>query len=120
MKKILMILTVALFATACSDLENIESAPVNLGAIPTSTKILSATTSGSKVTVKYNLTTGAKYSVQVYKFGTLDPIKTLPLTADSSIVTKVYEFTDLESGLYDLTLTDVAGATTKQPLIIKR
>ena len=120
MKKILMILTVALFATSCSDIEQIESTPINLGAAPTSTKILSALTTGSKVTVKYSLTAGAKYSVQVYKFGELDPVKTLPLTADSSIVTKVYEFTDLENGIYDLTLTDVAGATTKQPLIIKR
>ena len=115
-----MILTVALFATACSDIEQFDNTPVNLGAAPTSTKILSATTAGSKVTVMYSVTAGAKYSVQVYKFGTLDPVKTLPLTADSDIVTKVYEFTDLENGIYDLTLTDVAGATTKQPLIIKR
>ena len=120
MKKVLLV-TVALFATACSDIDVMTTTPeINLGSVPLSTKILSTTTSGDKVIVKYSLTTGAKYSVQVYKFGTLDPIKTLPLTADSSIVTKVYEFTDLENGLYDLTLTDVAGATTKQPLIIKR
>ena len=121
MKK-LILLTVVLFATvACQDINQLEEAPmINLGAKATNTKIVSAITSGSKVTVMYSVTSGAKYSVQVYKFGESSPAKTLPLTADSSIVTKVYEFTDLEDGIYDLTLTDISGTSVKQPLIIKR
>lgn len=119
MKKLLAL--VALFAiVGCQDIEVIESMPINLGAKATSTQILSVVPVGSKVTVLYNLTVGAKYSVQVYEFGATDPIKTLPLTAQEEITTKVYEFTDLADGLYDLTLTDVDGVSIKKPLIIKR
>jgi hypothetical protein len=81
---------------------------------------LSVISQGDKATVTYNLTVGAKYSVQVYEFGKVEPTKTLPLTAQEEIVTKVYDFTDLKDGIYDLTLTDVAGVSIKKPLIIKR
>jgi hypothetical protein len=56
----------------------------------------------------------------VYEFGKTEPTKTLPLTAEEEIVTKVYDFKDLQDGIYDLTLTDVAGVSIKKPLIIKR
>lgn len=106
---------------SCSDLDVLnEDTSMQLGAKPKNTEILSAITSGSKVTVMYNLTVGAKYSVQVYAFGAAEPAKTLPLTAEEEITTKVYDLADLPDGLYDLTLTDTEGATTKKPLIIKR
>lgn len=122
MKKYLSLAIVLLLVVSCSDLETLEtpSNEIKLGATPTSTKILNAISQGSKVTVTYNLTVGAKYSVQVYGFGDKEPKKTLPLTADTEITTKVYEFTDLPDGLYDLTLTDVDGNVTKRPIIIKR
>jgi hypothetical protein len=35
-------------------------------------------------------------------------------------VTKIYDFKDLEDGLYDITLTDINGVSVKKPLVIKR
>jgi len=42
------------------------------------------------------------------------------LTAESEIVTKIYDFKDLEDGIYDITLSDISGGTVKKPLVIKR
>ncbi len=110
----------SLFLTACADVE-LPAPEINLGANPTNkTNILSVMAQGTKITVMYNVTTGAKYSVQVYEFGQSDPTKTLPLTAEEEIVTRVYDLADLPDGLYDITLTDVAGVSIKKPLIIKR
>lgn len=120
MKNTLILLLLLTIAFACSDLEKFESAPINLGAKATSTEILSATSTGGKITALFAVTPGAKYSVQVYSFAAIEPVKTLPLTADTEITTKIYDFTDLPDGLYDLTLTDIAGVTTRKPIIIKR
>lgn len=121
MKKFISLAMVLALTVACSDLDVLNTeAVINLGATPTNTKIISAVATGTQVTVMYNLTVGAKYSVQVYEFGNQEPKKTLPLTAAEEITTKVYDFADLPTGLYDLTLTDVDGNTTKKPLIIKR
>jgi hypothetical protein len=107
-------------ALAFIDIEQFDTPAVNLGVAPSKTKILSVTSTGGSVTAMFAVTTGSKYSVQVYEFGKTEPTKTLPLTAQEEIVTKVYDFTDLPDGIYDLTLTDVAGVSIKKPLIIKR
>lgn len=120
MKNTLILLLLLTIAFACSDIEKFENAPINLGAKATSTEILSATSTGGKITALFAVTPGAKYSVQVYSFAAIEPVKTLPLTADTEITTKIYDFTDLPEGLYDLTLTDIAGVTTRKPIIIKR
>jgi hypothetical protein len=120
MKNTLILLIILFFAFACADIEQFESTPINLGAKSTSTEILSVTTVGGKVTAMFAVTTGAKYSVQVYPFAATDPVKSLPLTAEEEIVTKVYDFTELPDGLYDLTLTDISGVSIKKPIIIKR
>jgi hypothetical protein len=118
MKK--LIIFASLFLTACADVE-LPAPEINLGVAPTNkTDILSVVTQGTKATVMYNVTVGAKYSVQVYEFGKTDPTKTLPLTAEETITTKVYEFTDLQDGIYDIILTDVSGVSVKKPLVIKR
>lgn len=120
MRQALAFILFIFLTVACSDLEQFETPAVNLGAAPTKTNIISVTSTGGKVTAQFAVTAGAKYSVQVYEFGQTDPTKTLPLTAEEEIVTKVYDFTDLQDGIYDLTLTDVAGVSIKKPLIIKR
>jgi len=125
MKKILNTLVLVMLVLAvysCQDLTQMEreSKPINLGAQASSTKIISAVTTGSTVKVIYNLTVGAKYSVQIYAFGDTEPRKTLPMTAAEEITTQVYNLQDLPNGLYDLTLTDISGNTVKQPIIIKR
>jgi hypothetical protein len=122
MKNILSIVLIGLiFITAgCSDVEVLSAPDIKLGVTAKSTDILSVMSVGGKVTVQYAVTAGAKYSVQVYKFAATEPTKTLPLTAEEEIVTKIYDFTDLEDGLYDITLTDISGNTVKKPLVIKR
>ncbi len=120
MRQALAFILFIFLTVACSDLEQFETPTVNLGAAPTKTSILSVVSTGGTVTAQFAVTTGAKYSVQVYEFGKSEPTKTLPLTAQEEIVTKVYDFTDLSDGIYDLTLTDVAGVSIKKPLIIKR
>lgn len=122
MKNILSIVLIGLiFITAgCSDVEVLSSPDIKLGVTAKSTDILSVMSVGGKVTVQYAVTAGAKYSVQVYKFAATEPTKTLPLTAEEEIVTKIYDFTDLEDGLYDITLTDINGVSVKKPLVIKR
>jgi hypothetical protein len=122
MKNILSIVLISLiFITAgCSDVEVLSAPDIKLGVTAKSTDILSVMSVGGKVTVQYAVTAGAKYSVQVYKFAATEPTKTLPLTAEEEIVTKVYDFKDLEDGLYDITLTDINGTSVKKPLVIKR
>jgi hypothetical protein len=122
MKNILSIVLIGLiFITAgCSDVEVLSAPDIKLGVTAKSTDILSVMSVGGKVTVQYAVTAGAKYSVQVYKFAATEPTKTLPLTAEEEIVTKVYDFKDLEDGLYDITLTDINGTSVKKPLVIKR
>ena len=122
MKNLLSIVLIGLiFITAgCSDIEVMSVPDIKLGVTAKSTDILNITSVGGKVTVQYLVTTGAKYSVQVYKFAATEPTKTLPLTAEEEIVTKIYDFTDLENGIYDITLTDINGVSVKKPLVIKR
>jgi spore germination protein YaaH len=122
MKNLLSIVLISLIfiTTGCSDLDVLATPDIKLGVTAKSTDILSVVSTGGTVTVQYAVTTGAKYSVQVYKFAATEPTKTLPLTAEEEIVTKIYDFTDLEDGLYDITLTDINGGTVKKPLVIKR
>jgi hypothetical protein len=122
MKNLLTIgvLVSSLFIIGCTDVEVLTGPSINLGITSKSTDILSIISAGDKVTVQYSVTAGAKYSVQVYKFAATEPTKTLPLTAEEEIVTKIYNFSDLEDGLYDLTLTDISGKSVKKPLVIKR
>jgi hypothetical protein len=122
MKNLLSIVLIGLiFITAgCSDIEQLAAPDIKLGVAAKSTDILSVVSTGGTVTVQYAVTTGAKYSVQVYKFAATEPVKTLPLTAEEEIVTKIYDFKDLEDGLYDITLTDINGVSVKKPLVIKR
>ena len=122
MKNILSIVLIGFIfiTTGCSDIEQLAAPDIKLGVTAKSTDILSVVSTGGRVTVQYAVTTGAKYSVQVYKFAATEPTKTLPLTAESEIVTKIYDFTDLEDGLYDITLTDINGVSVKKPLVIKR
>lgn len=117
---LLFALFTLIFITGCSDIEVLETQPVNLGVISKKTDISTIVSVNGKVTVQYLVTTGAKYSVQVYKFAETEPTKTLPFTAAADIETKVYEFTDLQNGIYDLVLTDVSGTSIRKPLVIKR
>ena len=116
MKKTIAILLIVMLA-ACQDIETLEK-EVSLGTAPNATDITSLVVEGKQATIVANTVVGAKYSVQIYKFGKTEPLKTVGFTATSVATIKSIQLDTISRGLYDLTLTDVSGVTIKKPLII--
>jgi hypothetical protein len=117
MKKTIAFLLIVVLA-ACQDIETLEK-ETSLGSNPESTDITSLVVESKQATIVAKTTVGAKYSVQVYKFGNSEqPLKTVGFTATSVATIKTIQLDTLSRGLYDLTLTDVSGVTIKKPLII--
>ena len=116
MKKIIAFLLIVGLA-ACQDIETLEK-EVSLGTAPNATDITSLVVEGKQATIVANTVVGAKYSIQVYKFGKTEPFKTVGFTATSVATIKSIQLDTISRGLYDLTLTDVSGVTIKKPLII--
>jgi hypothetical protein len=116
MKKIIALLLIVALA-ACHDIEVLEK-ETSLGANPNNTDITSLLVEGKQATIVANTVVGAKYSVQIYKFGKTEPFKTVGFTATSVATIKSIQLDTIARGLYDLTLTDVSGVTIKKPLII--
>ncbi len=116
MKKTIALVLIVVLA-ACQDIETLEK-EVSLGAVPNATDITSLVVEGKQATIVANTVVGAKYSIQVYKFGKTEPFKTVGFTATSVATIKSIQLDTVSRGLYDLTLTDVSGVTIKKPLII--
>lgn len=116
MKKIIALLLIVALA-ACHDIEVLEK-ETSLGVNPNNTDITSLLVEGKQATIVANTVVGAKYSIQVYKFGKTEPFKTVGFTATSVATIKSIQLDTIARGLYDLTLTDVSGVTIKKPLII--
>ena len=116
MKKIIAFLLIVVLA-ACQDIDTLEK-EVSLGSAPNATDITSIVVEGKQATIVANTVVGAKYSVQIYKFGKTEPFKTVGFTATSVATIKSIQLDTISRGLYDLTLTDVSGVTIKKPLII--
>lgn len=116
MKKTIAILLIVMLA-ACQDIETLEK-EVSLGTTPNATDITSLVVEGKQATIVANTVVGAKYSVQIYKFGSTEPFKTVGFAATSVATIKSIQLDTISRGLYDLTLTDVSGVTIKKPLII--
>ena len=116
MKKIIVFVLIVMLA-ACQDIETLEK-EVSLGTAPNATDITSLVVEGKQATIVANTVVGAKYSVQIFKFGSTEPFKTVGFTATSVATIKSIQLDTISRGLYDLTLTDVSGVTIKKPLII--
>jgi hypothetical protein len=116
MKKRIAFLLIVMLA-ACQDIEVLEK-EVNLGVAPSATDITSLVVDGKQATIVANTVVGAKYSIQIYKFGKTEPVRTVGFTATSVATIKSIQLDTISRGLYDLTLTDVSGVTIKKPLII--
>ena len=118
MKKLLLIALVLL--AGCTKID--VTPTINLGVEAKSTaitKVSPIVSNGSNITVDMNLTSGAKYSLQVTDL--LDnEIKTFGFTADSDIYTRKLDLTDLKNGDYNLVLIDIAGKETRTNIIIKK
>jgi hypothetical protein len=117
MKK-LIILTVILL-TACTKVVNPPIPVINLGATSQTTGIKSIVQVNNTVTVGFETTPGAKYSVQIIPFGSEDPIKKEGFTANDTLTKKFYDLSNLPKKDYDLIFIDVSGKEIKHPLIIK-
>lgn len=118
MKKLLLIGFVLL--AGCRKIDYVPPT-IDLGRTAASTAITKVypIVSNGQITVDMNITSGAKYSLQVTDL--LDnEIKTFGFTADSDIYTKKLDLTDLKNGDYNLVLIDIAGKETKTNIIIKK
>lgn len=106
------------FLLSCEDIQVIEQHSINLGATAKGTDITSIVTTNKSTILIANTTVGAKYSIQVYKFGNTEPVKTIGFTADSQSTIKTINLSELPAGMYDLHLIDISGTIIKKPLIL--
>jgi len=103
---------------SCHDIEVLER-EINLGATSVGTDIKSIVVANKSTTIVANTTIGAKYSIQIYKFGNSEqPLKTVGFTAESEATIKTINLNELPAGMYDLQLVDIAGTIIKKPLIL--
>jgi hypothetical protein len=102
---------------SCQDIEVLER-EINLGTVAKGTDITSIIVSNKSTTIVANTTAGAKYSIQIYKFGNTEPVKTVGFTADSEATIKTINLNELPVGMYDLHLIDISGTIIKKPLIL--
>ena len=119
MKKVLV--TMAVFLSACNKIVNPPIPSIDLGKAATSTSIkrVIPIVSNGNVTVELSVTQGAKYSLQVTDL--LDEeIKTFGFTADDTIYIKKLDLTSLKNGDYNLILIDIAGKEVRSNIIIKK
>lgn len=117
MKKIVAFISIVLLLS-CEEINVVDPPKIDLGISPLSTGIISINTNGSLSTVIAKTTVGAKYSLQLYQFGSFEPIRTKGFVATSDTTRMVLDFVTVPSGIYDLSLTDISGNTNKKPLII--
>lgn len=102
---------------SCQDIEVLER-EINLGTTSVGTDIKSIIVANKSTTIVANTTTGAKYSIQIYKFGNTEPVKTVGFTAESEATIKTINLNELPTGMYDLYLIDISGTIIKKPLIL--
>jgi hypothetical protein len=116
MKKLLLIALVVLAGCRKIDI----TPTIDLGVQSKSTAITKVypIISNGKITVEMNLTSGAKYSLQVTDL--LDNnLKTFGFVADNNIYSRTIDLTDLKNGDYNLVLLDISGNEFKTNIIIK-
>lgn len=104
---------------SCTKIEIEEPKPINFGVESLSTNIKSISQINNIVTVEFETTIGAKYSVLIVPFGKEEPVKKEGFTAIEGLTKKVYDLTDLAKKDYDLIFIDINGKEVKYPIIIK-
>jgi len=117
----LMILLIGIiyFLNGCTKIEIQPIPVVDLGKKSTSTAIKTISVVDNVVSVKFQTTAGAKYSVQVLPFGSDEPSVKDGFTASDSITSKTYNLKTLSKRDYDLIFIDVDGNEVKYPITIK-
>ena len=92
---------------------------IDLGMESLSTSIKTVTQSNNIVTVEFETTPGAKYSVQIIPFGSETPVKKEGFTASDTTTKKIYNLSNLDKMNYDLIFIDISGKEIKHPILIK-
>ena len=102
----------------CNEQQIVLEEPIGLGANPELNAIISYKFVEKTAYVKANTTIGAKYSLQLHDISAKEPLKTKGFTATEQESTLVIDLSSVPRGIYDLTLTDVSGNTSKLPINI--
>lgn len=102
----------------CNEPQIVLEEPIGLGANPELNAIISYKFVEKTAYVKANTTIGAKYSLQLHDISAKEPLKTKGFTATEQESTLVIDLSSVPRGIYDLTLTDVSGNTSKLPINI--
>ena len=103
---------------ACNEPQIVLIEPVGLGANPETNAIIGYSFVEKTGYIKVKTTVGAKYSLQLHDIGAKEPLKVKGFTATDPESTLVIDFNNVKPGIYDLTLTDVSGNTSKLPINI--
>ena len=102
----------------CNEPQILLEEPVVLGANPETNAIIGYTFVGKTGYIKVKTTINAKYSLQLHDISGKEPLKVKGFTATDLESTLVIDFSNVPRGIYDLTLTDVSGNTSKLPINI--
>ena len=101
------------------DIQPVQPEVIDLGNNPISTSISRISRSENTIFVEFNVTPGAKYSVQFVPFNSDEPVKIEGFTASSASIIKTYDLSSLRKMDYNLIFIDVKGNEVKYPIIIK-
>lgn len=118
-KKLLTLSVLLLLMGGCTKMELEEYEPINLGEVSTTTAFKSVNQTGNVVTVVFETTIGAKYSVQITPFGEETPVIKEGFTATETTTQKVYNLSNQAKRDYDLTFMDISGKEVKHPIVVK-
>jgi len=113
--KRLIVLLFLLFVISCEEIKVVEQ-PINLGAESKVMVVNSAVVKNNVLEVSIATTPGAKYLIEVYRFGGNEPVKKLGFTADETISNKSIQMDTLKKGLYDLKVINISGEEIKRPI----
>lgn len=117
MKRILIFIFI-IGVLGCNEPQIVLNEPIGLGANPELNAIISYKFIEKTAYIKAKTTIGAKYSLQLHDISAKEPLKTKGFTATEIESTLVIDLSSVPRGIYDLTLTDVSGNTSKLPINI--
>lgn len=117
MKRIFILLFIV-GLLGCNEPQILLDEPVGLGANPETNAIIGYSFIEKTAYIKVKTTIDAKYSLQLHDISAKEPLKVKGFTATDSESTLVIDFSNVPRGIYDLTLTDVSGNTSKLPINI--
>ena len=119
MKKLIPILLLLIVGCTKVDIQPVQPEVIDLGNNPISTSISRISRSENTIFVEFNVTPGAKYSVQFVPFNSDEPVKIEGFTASSASIIKTYDLSSLKKMDYNLIFIDVKGNEVKYPILVK-